>query len=94
MANLTFDPNNFLIKIEYLKVMPRKKLVYLSRTQNNERFYTKKTGFQPNQPIYEYIEIKKIFNIFECPLKWQLPLFLCIKYCDNKAIPIKCMKFN
>ena len=94
MANLTFDPNNFLIKIEYLKVMPRKKLVYLSRTQNNERFYTKKTGFQPNQPLYEYIKIKKTFNIFECPLKWQLPLFLCIKYSDNKAIPIKCMKFN
>jgi len=87
MAHLSYNPNKMFLKIEYFQVMPRKKMVYC---QNKERFFSKRLDSQPNKPVFEYIKIRKYYNIYECPLKWQIPLFLCMKHCVDNNIQMIC----
>lgn len=70
--------------------MPKKKFVYCP---NKEKFFTKSISYKNHEKLlFEYIKIKKIYNVYECPIQWQMPLFLCFQFCQMNQILMKCNK--
>jgi hypothetical protein len=90
MAAIQYNPQQQFFQVDYFYPMPKKKLIYC---KNKELFFSKRVDFQNNRPAFEYIKIRKVFNVFECPIRWQVPLFLCVKYCLENNILMKCKKF-
>ena len=89
MGIIKYDPKQLFFEVEYFYPMPKKKLVYCA---NQEIFYSKKVDINKNRPVFEYIKIRKVYNVFDCPIRWQVPLFLCVKFCLENEIMMRCKK--
>lgn len=94
MATFIYHPNDFYYEVEYLILLPKKKMLLCN---NKEKLYTKKpNGYSSyiEKPLFEYIQIRKIFNVHDGPAHWQILLLLCMRFCQQNNILMKCIIFS
>lgn len=89
VATFIYNPNDFYFEVEYFILLPKKKMLLPT---NKEKFYTKPIGYSSHseKPFFEYMKTRKIFNVYESPARWQILLLLCMRYCQQNSILMKC----